>query len=101
MTNASNKPDTRMQSLWLRTAILNSKSSKITVGGIHSLVPGQNGVEVVKQRQQLQCRKQSISSKHHRTVFTCVEAGSQAQAIKCDAQGANDEIRFARIGRTT
>ena len=40
VTKASNKPDTRMQSLSLRTAILKRKSLKKAVGEMHSLVQG-------------------------------------------------------------
>ena len=44
VTNAPDKPDTRMQSLSMRTPILNSTSLKIAVGEIHTWVPGQRGL---------------------------------------------------------
>ena len=48
VTNGSNKPATRLQSLSLKTAILNSKSLKIAVGDKHLPVPGR-GTKVVEQ----------------------------------------------------
>ena len=41
VTKASNKPDTRVQSLSFRTAMLNNMSLKIAVGKIQSPVPSQ------------------------------------------------------------
>ena len=64
-TNASSNPETRMQSLSLRTAFLKSISLKTAVGEILSTMPGQRELRWSnKKGQELQCRKQSCSSRH-------------------------------------
>ena len=55
MTNASRSPATRMRSLPLRTAILNSRSLKIAVGDMHSPVPGRGNVKIRKRVGGIDC----------------------------------------------
>ena len=95
-----------MQSLSLRTAILNNSSLKIAVGEMHS--PVQN------QRENRESKKSGASivmpsaievlvapQKTSWIFFSCVESGSRAQTIARNTQRTHHHTSFTRVGCPT
>ena len=95
-----------MQSLSLRTAILNSRSLNIAGGEVLSLVPSQRerkdsnrvGASIVMP---YAIEPLVATQEASRIFFSRVEPGSRAQAVACDSQGAHNKASFARVGRPT